>query len=82
VSSPKRLTDNRASMQSFANHWVSIDAKGTGRYETMFRWGPATGHLYAAAMIGPCLLALYHFGANRRERSPDAGRHRFGRNDQ
>src|SRR4029077_15372996 len=34
------------------NHWVDIDAERLERYETMFRWNPATGHFYAAAMIG------------------------------
>jgi ubiquinone/menaquinone biosynthesis C-methylase UbiE len=39
-------------MQTFGNHWVDIDAGRLERYETMFRWNPATEHFYAAAMIG------------------------------
>src|SRR3984893_19198874 len=47
-----RLTGSRASMQTFGNHWVDIDVERLERYETMFRWNPATEHFYAAAMIG------------------------------
>ena len=39
-------------MQTFENHWVNIDAERMERYETIFRWNPATEHFYAAAMIG------------------------------
>ena len=36
----------------FGNHWLNINAERMERYETMFRWNPATEHFYAAAMIG------------------------------
>ena len=36
----------------FQDHWVDIDPERMARYETMFRWNPATAHYYAAAAIG------------------------------
>jgi ubiquinone/menaquinone biosynthesis C-methylase UbiE len=39
-------------MQTFTNHWASIDAERMERYEKMFRWNPATEHFYSAATIG------------------------------
>jgi SAM-dependent methyltransferase len=36
----------------FQDHWLDIDPERMERYETMFRWNPATAHYYAAAAIG------------------------------
>jgi ubiquinone/menaquinone biosynthesis C-methylase UbiE len=46
------LTGGGACTQTFENHWADLGAEDIGRYETMFRWNPATEQFYAAAMIG------------------------------
>jgi SAM-dependent methyltransferase len=42
-----------ATAHGFQAHWLKIDPERMERYETMFRWNPATAGFYAAARIGP-----------------------------
>lgn len=41
------------SKEGFQDHWLNIDPERMERYETMYRWNPATAAFYDAARLAP-----------------------------
>ncbi|MEM7026055.1 MAG: methyltransferase domain-containing protein, partial [Pseudomonadota bacterium] len=40
-------------VHGFQDHWLNIEPERMARYETMYRWNPATEVFYTPARIGP-----------------------------